>query len=171
MHPTVQTLIDAWNWSYIDMADALDEIAPEHLHLRPSPDLICISEQIAHLMRSESSIIGRYIFNEPESVWAANFLTQPPYGWPPDILLAPVDPRLKSLSQADLKQHLDANHQRLLEKAQTLDLPPGHPFQDDWSGPAPTLEVRLRFAAYHVAYHVGQIYQTRHLLGEITPDN
>jgi len=152
------------------MADALDGISPEHLHQRPAPGLISISEQIAHLMRSESSIIGRYIFNEPKTVWAADFMTQFPYGWPPDTLLKPVDPRLEALSIADLRLHLDANHIRLLNRARTLELPPDHHFQDDWSGPAPTLEVRLRFAAYHVAYHVGQIYQTRHLLGEITPD-
>ena len=29
----------------------------------------------------------------------------------------------------------------------------------------------LTYAAIHVAYHVGQIYTVRHLLGETTPDN
>lgn len=29
----------------------------------------------------------------------------------------------------------------------------------------------LRYAIFHAAYHTGQIYTVRHLLGEQTPDN
>jgi hypothetical protein len=29
----------------------------------------------------------------------------------------------------------------------------------------------LKYAVFHVSYHVGQIYSVRHLLGEETPDN
>jgi uncharacterized damage-inducible protein DinB len=29
----------------------------------------------------------------------------------------------------------------------------------------------LRYAAFHIAYHTGQMYSARHLLGEVTPDN
>jgi hypothetical protein len=29
----------------------------------------------------------------------------------------------------------------------------------------------VRYASIHVAYHTGQIYTVRHLLGEVPPDN
>jgi hypothetical protein len=29
----------------------------------------------------------------------------------------------------------------------------------------------LEYAVFHTAYHVGQMYSVRHLLGEQTPDN
>ena len=29
----------------------------------------------------------------------------------------------------------------------------------------------LKYAAFHIAYHTGQMYTVRHLLGEETPDN
>lgn len=38
--------------------------------------------------------------------------------------------------------------------------PPGHTYGED-----------LRYLAFHVAYHTGQMYSARHLLGEQTPDN
>jgi uncharacterized damage-inducible protein DinB len=37
--------------------------------------------------------------------------------------------------------------------------------------PALTYEELLKYQAFHVAYHTGQIYVTRHILGEETVDN
>lgn len=34
-----------------------------------------------------------------------------------------------------------------------------------------TYRAFLTYAAFHVAYHTGQMYSARHLLGEATPDN
>src|SRR5687768_672841 len=41
--------------------------------------------------------------------------------------------------------------------------PPGWP---NW-----TYGSSLRYAGFHIAYHTGQMYSARHLLGEETPDN
>ncbi len=42
--------------------------------------------------------------------------------------------------------------------------PPGWP-------PQYTYSHLLQYAAFHVSYHIGQMYTARHLLGERTPDN
>ena len=42
--------------------------------------------------------------------------------------------------------------------------PPG------WS-PNQTYREILKYAAFHVAYHTGQMYSVRHLLGDTPPDN
>ncbi len=34
-----------------------------------------------------------------------------------------------------------------------------------------TYQESVKYTIFHVAYHTGQIYSVRHLLGEITPDN
>ena len=34
-----------------------------------------------------------------------------------------------------------------------------------------TYRAFLTYAAFHVAYHTGQMYSVRHLLGDVTPDN
>ncbi len=34
-----------------------------------------------------------------------------------------------------------------------------------------TYRVLLKYAAFHIAYHTGQMYTVRHLLGDQTPDN
>lgn len=171
MDPVVDALIEAWDWSYVDVEGALRNLDDAKVHVRPSRELISISEQIAHVMRSEGSIICRYLLGQAGPEWADEFYVQAPYGWPPDILLKPVSPKLAALGVGDLKALWMERHQRNLQLARTLELPAKHRFTDEWSGPAPDVQTRLRFAAYHVGYHVGQIYQIRHLLGDSTPDN
>ena len=34
-----------------------------------------------------------------------------------------------------------------------------------------TYEENLKYTIFHVAYHTGQMYSARHLLGETPPDN
>ncbi len=34
-----------------------------------------------------------------------------------------------------------------------------------------TYDEFLKYAAFHVSYHTGQMFSVRHLLGEATPDN
>lgn len=167
----MRTLIDAWHWSYVDFDMIFDGLSREHLHARPGPGAISIGEMCAHLLRSEASIVLRYLFGEPAELWEDHFMLRAPYGWPPDILLAPVDSRLAAMEVDEVRRMVLDRHERLYQRAFSLALPLDHRFQDDWSGPAPTVEVRLRFAAYHVGYHAGQMYQNRHLLGDSTPDN
>lgn len=167
----MRELIEAWHWSYVDFDMIFEGLAEKHLHARPGPGALSISEGCAHLMRSEASIILRYLFGEPPELWEDHFMLKAPYGWPPDILMAPVDLRLREMTAKEIRLMVLDRHERLYQRSSSLDLPLDHRFEDDWSGPAPTVEVRLRFAAYHVAYHAGQMYEARHLLGETTPDN
>jgi len=166
-----RALIEAWHWSYVDFDMVFEGLSQDHLHVRPGPGTISISEMCAHLLRSEASIVLRYLFGEPAEFWEDHFMLKAPYGWPPDILEAPIDPRLQAMTVEETKLMVYDRHERIYQRAFTLDLPLDHKFDDEWSTPAPTVEVRLRFAAYHVAYHAGQMYQNRHLLGNPTPDN
>ena len=167
----MRELIEAWHWSYVDFDMIFEGLSQEHLHRRPGPGSLSISEMCAHLLRSEASIILRYLFGMPAEEWEDLFMLRAPYGWPPDILAAPIDRRLLELTPDEVKMLVYDRHERLYQRCFSLALPLNHRFDDDWSGPAPTVETRLRFAAYHVAYHAGQMYQNRHLLGDVTPDN
>jgi hypothetical protein len=171
MDPKIVALIDAWHWSYLDFDLVFQGLSQENLVRRPHPNCLAICEHVAHIMRSEASIVRRYLFGEPEELWADHWMLKAPFGWPPDILAASIDPRFGSVEPEELKGFAHERHNAMVEYAEGIDLPIAFGFADDWADAAPTVEVRLRFAAYHVGYHVGQMYQTRHLLGDETPEN
>lgn len=163
MQSEVATLVEAWHWMYFETDLMFDDLHPVNLHRRPTPKLLSVSEHCAHLVRSEASIVNRYLFGQPEAEWADTPMRKRLFGWPPTMLESPVDPDLAAMSVAEVKGALLDEHRRCYELAQKLELPAHHVFEDDWD--------RCRIAAYHVGYHMGQIYTARHLLGEETPEN
>ena len=189
MHPEVEHLIEAWHWMYFEADLVFGGLQEDNLHRRPAPGLLAVSEHAAHLARSEASIVNRYLFGQlPElplapmnggerglggegsSGWADCLFRRAEFGWPPTMLEGPVNPDLAKLSVAEVFEQLTVQHLRCYELARTLALSPDHEFDDDWPR-IRTVRDRLRIAAYHVAYHMGQIYSVRHLLGEETPEN
>lgn len=170
MEPEVRHLIEAWHWMYFETDLVLGGIRPENLHRRPGPGLLSISEHLAHVARSEGSIIRRYLLCESDEDWQTSVLTRDVFGWPPTMLESPVEPDLAQITLKDVTEEYLRLHQGCYEAALTLILPAEHRFDDAWDRVV-TVRDRLRIAAYHVAYHCGQIYSVRHLLGEETPEN
>lgn len=170
MNAEVSHLIETWHWMYFETDLLFEGLSEANLHRRPGPSLLAVSEHVAHVVRSEASIVNRYLFGQPEEQWADCLMRQKPFGWPPTLLESPVDSGLQSLTVAEVKAEYLRNHERCYRLAQTLDLAPDFAFDDDWDR-VRTVRDRLRIAAYHVAYHCGQIYSARHLLGEETPEN
>ena len=171
MDIAVCTLVEAWDWSYVDFDMAFDGMSVETLHRRASPASISIAEMAAHTVYSEASIILRYLLGIPKEEWGDHFMLRDPYGWPPRILESPPRPELLKMSVEEVKQAWMEHHRVFVQRLQNFELPADHRFNDEWSDAAPDVETRLRFAAYHVAYHIGQIYALRQVLGEETPDN
>ncbi len=155
---------------YFETDLVLQGVSAENLHRRPGPGLLAISEHLAHVARSEGSIIRRYLLGEADSAWQSSILTREIFGWPPTMLERPVEPDLARMSLSDLAEEYLGLHERCYEAAQELRLPADHQFTDNWDRVV-TVRDRLRIAAYHVSYHCGQIYSVRHMLGEETPDN
>ncbi len=152
-------------------ADLLFEgLSESHLHQRPAGNLLAISEHVAHVVRSEASIVERYLLGHPEEDWANSLMRQKPFGWPPTLIESPVHPDLAQLSIQDVYESFLSEHRRCLESALKLNRPASYEFDDDWQR-CVTVRDRLRIAAYHVGYHAGQIYTVRHLFGEETPEN
>lgn len=155
---------------YFETDLMFEGLRPENLHRRPASNLLSISEHCAHLVRSEASIVNRYLFGQLEAEWADTPMRKRLFGWPPTMLESPVDSELLRMSIHEVRAALLAEHDRCYDLAQKLELPAEHVFDDDWAR-CPTVGDRLKIAAYHVGYHMGQIYTVRHLLGEETPEN
>lgn len=170
MHPEVEHLIEAWHWMYFEADLLFEGLRQENLHRRPAPNLLAISEHVAHVVRSEASIVERYLFSRDESEWADTLMRRKLFGWPPTMLEADIDQELAMLSVDQVHEQLLWEHKRCYETALGLRLPASHTFADGWDR-CTSVRDRLRIAAYHVGYHAGQIYTVRHLLGEETPEN
>ena len=163
-----QTLIEAWDNSYRDVEEALGGIDPDHLHIRPAPGTIAISELIAHIASTEAQIVVQYIVGHRMDSCNSP-IVQEDLVYPPRFSGEPIRASLSSLSLSELKSELEQVHHLCYEAIKDLELPTEHVFDDDWADTP--LGERLEYAAYHVAYHIGQIFLTRHMLGEETPDN
>lgn len=155
---------------YFETDLVLGGIKEENLHRRPAQNLLAISEHLAHVARSEASIICRYLAGQEDSEWQNSVLTKPLFGWPPTMIEAAVDSELAKMGLKEITDEYLNHHDKCYRLALTLNLSPDHQFQDGWNR-VTTARDRLRIAAYHVAYHAGQIYSVRHLLGEETPEN
>lgn len=170
MDQEVHHLIDAWHWMYFETDLVLGGIEERHLHLRPAPNLLAVSEHLAHVARSEASIICRYLAGQDDAEWQTSILTRDLFGWPPTMLESPIDPDLARMELPELKKEYLELHERCYRLALSLPLSADHSFEDGWDR-VKTVRDRLRIAAYHVAYHAGQIYSVRHMFGEETPEN
>lgn len=170
MDSEVRTLVEAWHWMYFETDLAFGGLSEENLHRRPAPGLLSVSENVAHVARSEASIVYRYLFGRPPEEWSDGLFRGAQFGWPPTMLEGPVSPELARLSVAEVMGEYLRQHERCYAMAGELELPASHVFEDDWDR-IRTVRDRLRIAAYHVAYHTGQIYSARHALGEDTPEN
>ena len=170
MESEVAHLIDAWHWMYFETDLLFAGLAQENLHRRPGPGLLAVSEHVAHVCRSEASIINRYLFGQSVAEWEDSLFRLPLFGWPPTMLEGPIHPELARLSGEEVEAEYRRQHECCYALARTLSLPADFRFDDGWDR-CTTVRDRLRIAAYHVAYHAGQIYAVRHALGESTPDN
>ena len=171
MDIAVETLIRAWDWSYVDVDMAFEGLTSEVLHRRPNDRIPSIAEMTAHTAYSEASIILRYLLGIPKEEWPEHLMLRDPYGWPPRILAEPPRAELLALSAEEVKGAWLEHHRHFIKAMDAFPLSLEHRFSDEWSEAAPDVETRLRFAAYHVGYHVAQIYSNRHFFGDDTPDN
>lgn len=163
-------LVEAWHWMYFETDLVLGGIHPDHLHQRPAANLVSISEHLAHVARSEASIIFRYLLGQEPKDWPESPLFHERYGWPPTMLECEINAELAAFSLNDLAEEYARCHDLCYQAARQITAPADHSFSDAWDR-VTTVGDRLRIAAYHVAYHHGQIYTVRHLLGEETPEN
>jgi hypothetical protein len=96
-------------------------------------------------------------------------LIDPRFGYHPTTLITPPSEQHLAMTAEQVCSELLRVHREAVAHFKALNpdlasVAPGWP-------PYYTYREFLKYASFHVAYHTGQIYSTRHLLGEETPDN
>lgn len=161
---TLAPLIEAWDEGHREFAIALGEISTEDLWKRAHPRLLSVGELAGHVAYWQA-------------VWVLG------EGDPrPDLERLPVRSPLLDhafryyTGSVDSPVRLDLDANRLLEevmrvheaaKAAVAVKGKDDPYPGQWR----TWGAVVQYQVFHVAYHTGQAYSVRHLMGHETEDN
>lgn len=145
--------IDSAVW---EMGEALDGLSDADLWVRAHPRLLSIGELMAHVGHG----LLRWLHPSLESPFAVEgvgyyttSVNEPMNaGWP----VAEAYRELKRIA-AECKEEFLRRQPALADKL---------PGRDDW-----TWGYAVEYSAFHIAYHTGQMYSVRHLMGHETVDN
>lgn len=139
-----------------EMSEAFDGLEDKDLWVRPHPRLLSVGELASHVAYGEA----RWLHPQLESVLLTPVLRYYPYTIEQPLTL---DLGTEAL-YAEVKRVHEACKAHVL--AERPDLAAKLPDRDDW-----TWGYTLEYMAFHIAYHTGQMYSVRHLLGHGTADN
>lgn len=158
------TLIDAWNEAHREFAIAFEGLPAEDLWKRAHPRLLSVGELAGHVAYWQA-------------VWTLGGGSDRP-----DLSLFPLQsplldhgfryytsqveaPFQVALDPAQVFAEVTRIHEAAAAQAQGRELE--SPFPGQWR----TWGNFVQYQAFHVAYHTGQAYSVRHLLGHETENN
>lgn len=146
--------LDAAHW---EMGEAFKGLPDSEVWKRPDPRLLSVGELAAHVAHWEAN---SFLAHGTESL-----LASPPAGY----YVSSVDqPFELPLGASEVLEELRKVHEAC--NAAWIAEPKGadevNSLRGDW-----TWAYTLQYQAFHVAYHTGQMYSVRHLLGHETVDN
>lgn len=139
-----------------EMGEAFGGLGDGEVWARAHPRLLSVGELAAHVAFGEARwILGS--FDSPLATEKASYY--------PDSVEAPLSLNMGAEAlYAEVQRVHSACRTFILETRPDLD--GASPYRSDW-----TWGGTLEYMAFHIAYHTGQMYSVRHLLGHETPDN
>lgn len=153
----IPTLITALNTAIWELGEAMTDFPDKDLWTRPHENLLSTGELLTHLIGGETSVFLGPNYEHPLLNSASDY-------YPHNL----NNPFQNSLTAADMYAELKQIHQECINAYQKIQplAEDRNPFRDQWSwGEA------IEYMVFHFAYHTGQIYSLRHILGHQTVDN
>ena len=175
----VEAYLKVLDLGYFEVTEAFRGLADENVWKRPAEGLLSAGELAGHMAyweavrlageggeQASDPLIGHRSLN---SCRVSSPLIDDRFSYYSTTLVNPPSDQHLAMTAPQVCQELVRVHEAAVAdfKARNPDLastPPGWP--SEW-----TYGEFLRYLTFHVAYHTGQIYSARHLLGEVTPDN
>lgn len=145
--------LDSAMW---EMSEAFAGLADEDVWVRAHPHLLSVGELAAHVAGGEvASLLGQWDgpLMRPETRYYSVSVDSP-------VVL----PLGAEALYAEVKRVHDACKAHVLETRPALE--EINPVRPNW-----TWGYTLEYMAFHIAYHTGQMYSVRHLMGHATADN
>ncbi len=139
-----------------EMGEGFTGLKDGDVWVRVHPRLLSIGELAGHV----ACAVAQYILGEFDSPLKAEQLRYYPH-----TIAAPLTLDLGAEAvYAEVKRLHALSRERFL--AERPDLSATHPSREDF-----TWGYAVEYMAFHTAYHTGQIYSVRHLMGHETVDN
>lgn len=161
---SLPTLIEAWDEAYRELEIAVGGTPDSHLWRRAHPKLLSVGELLGHIGYWQGVWVLCAGNTRPE---ACEFPFQSPvfdagFRYYSTTELAPVQ---LELSASDLWTEVQRVHSAAKQKLENLH------YDSEYPGQWGTWGSLVQYQVFHVAYHTGQVYSVRHLLGHETEDN
>lgn len=148
--------IEAWGVAHWEFTLAFEDLADEDLWKRPHPRLLSIGELAAHVAYSEAQLPQPMTQSPLVDKRSRYYLHQVD------------DPMALDLTVAQVLQELKTIHEAAVTAAsQVQNVDEVVHWRDDWTW----YECVKYIGCFHVAYHCGQAFSARHLMGHKTNDN
>ncbi len=168
----LETYLKLLELCYFEITEAFKGLADENVWKRPVPDLLSVGELAGHIAYWEAV---RFAGDSPDGSCSRDLanckvcsnLLDPRFGYYTTSIESPPSKEHFDMTAAQVQAELERVHEETTGFLKALN--------PDLGAPAPhwhsNYEDLLRYLVFHVAYHTGQMYSVRHLLGEKTPDN
>lgn len=164
----VEAYLQLIEQGYYEVKFAFEGLADENVWKRPAEGLLSVGELAGHMayweavrLAGEGEDLAKCRVSSP--------LIDHRFSYYPTTLATPPSEQHLAMTAEQVCQELLRAHEEAVAyfKAQNPDPDtriPGCPTGF-------TYGEYLKYAGFHIAYHTGQMYSVRHLLGEETPDN
>ena len=176
-----ETYLKILEVGYFEVKEAFTGLADGNVWKRPSAGLLSVGEIAGHVAyweavrlggeggKPEPQANGISLMPDLAKCQVSSLLIDHRFSYYPMTIAASPSERHLAMTADQVCRELLRVHEEAVAhfKARNPDLascPAGWP-------PPWTYGEFLRYLAFHVAYHTGQMYSARHLLGEETPDN
>jgi hypothetical protein len=164
----IETSLKQLDLGFYEMQFAFEGLADENVWKRPFQGLLSIGELAGHhayweaiRLAGDGEDLAKCAISSP--------LVDKRFRYYPDTLATtPLDVHL-TMTAKQVYEELLLVHETAVAHLKKLNPSPHTPIPGDANGF--TYGAYLDYAAFHIAYHTGQMYSVRHLLGEATPNN
>lgn len=168
----LDTYLEFLELAYFEVKFAFEGLANANVWKRPAEGLLSVGELAGHIAYWEAvRLAGDCVGPEPDPAKCrvSSPLIAPRFRYYSTTLATPPSEQHLAMTAEQVCGELVRVHEETIGHLKALNPAaesalPGYP-------PNHTYAEYLKYAAFHVSYHTGQMYSVRHLLGEETPDN
>lgn len=169
----VETYLRVLELGYYEVQFAFEGLADENVWKRPAPGLISVGELAGHIAYWEAVRLAGGGENHQKPDLSACPVSSPllddRFAYYPKTIATPPSEQHRSMTADAVYRELLRVHEEAVAHFNKRNpdpgtTPPGYP--PEW-----TYGEMLKYLGFHIAYHTGQMYSARYLLGEEPPDN
>jgi hypothetical protein len=166
----VEAVMKQLELGYYEVKFAFEGLADDHVWKRPAPGLLSVGEIAGHVAFWEAvRLAGEG--EDPEKCRVSSPLIDPRFRYLPDTLETPPTEQHLAMTAEQVCGELLRVHGEAVAHFKALNPDPESKLPGSFAGMEWTYGAAVEYLAFHVAYHTGQMFSARHLLGEETPDN